>query len=147
MKLTAILIVAACLQVNAKTYSQNVTLSFKNAPLQKVFKEIKKQTGYNFLCTTELLDMAGRVNLETKNISLQDALQQCLQKTPLTYTIVEKTIVIKQKQAESPPIPVVVAPASDIPVRGKITDENGNPLQGASVVIKGSSKGDYKYHR
>jgi TonB-linked SusC/RagA family outer membrane protein len=141
MKLTAILILAACLQVSAKTYSQNVTLSFKNTPLQKVFKEIKKQTGYNFLCTTELLDLAGRVNLEAKNISLQQALQQCLQNTPLTYSIVEKTIVIKQKQIEKPVIPVVAIPAADIPIKGRITDENGTPLQGASVMIKGNNKG------
>lgn len=141
MKLTAILIVAACLQVNAEAYAQNVTLSLKNAPLQKVFKEIKKQTGYNFLCTVELLELAGKVDVDAKNIPLQKALQQCLQKTPLTYTIVENTIVIKQKEAEALPPPVVEPPVSDIPINGKITDENGTPLQGASVMIKGTTKG------
>jgi TonB-linked SusC/RagA family outer membrane protein len=141
MKLTAILIVAACLQVNAKSYSQNVTLSFKNTPLQKVFKEIKRQTGYNFLCTTELLDMAGKVDLEVKNISFQQALQKCLQNTPLTYTIVEKTIVIKQKEFEKPVTAVDETPAPDIPIKGRVTDENGSPLQGTSVTIKGNNKG------
>ena len=141
MKLTAILIVAASLQVSAEANSQNVTLSLKNAPLQKVFKEIRKQTGYNFLCTTELLDLAGKVNLEAKNISFQQALKQCLENTPLTYTIVEKTIVIKQKEVEKRVAPVVVIPPPDIPIKGRITDESGNPLQGASVMIKGNNIG------
>ena len=141
MKFTAILVLAACLQVHAEAYSQNVTLSLKNAPLQKVFKEIRKQTGYNFLCTTELLDLTGKVNLDAKNIPLQQALQQCFQNTPLTYTIVEKTIVIKQKQVVNPPTVVVETPAADIPVKGRIKDENGEPLQGASVMIKGTAQG------
>lgn len=132
---------AACLHVNAEAFSQNVTISVRNAPLQKVFKEIKKQTGYNFLCTAELFDLAGRVDLEAKNVPLQQALQQCLQKTPLTYTIVQKTIVIKQKPVEKPVTPVVVTPAPDILIKGRVTDESGSPLQGASVMIKGTSKG------
>lgn len=142
MKLTAIFIMAACLQVHAKAFSQNVTISVRNAPLQKVFKEIKRQTGYNFLCTTELLDLAGKVNLEAKNISMEQALNQCLLSTPLTYTIVETTIVIKQKQIEKSEITVVEASQS-IPIKGRITDENGTPLQGASIMIKGNNKGVY----
>jgi len=141
MKLTAIFILAACLQANANAYAQQVTLSFKNAPLQKVFKEIKRQTGYNFLCTTELLEQAGRVDLEARNIPLEQALQQCLKNTSLTYTIVEKTIVIKQKPDEKPVPHVVATPVPALPVKGRITDENGNPLQGASVLIKGTNQG------
>jgi TonB-linked SusC/RagA family outer membrane protein len=141
IKLAAILILAVCLQVKAQVAPQNVTLSFKNAPLQKVFKEIKKQTGYNFLCTAELFSLAGRVDLEMKNVSLQQALQQSLQKTPLTYTIVEKTIVIKRKEVENAVTPVVETPAASIPIKGRITDENGMPLEGASVMIKGNNKG------
>ena len=97
MKLTAILILAACLQVSAKGYSQKVTLSMRAAPLQKVFKEIQKQTGYNFLYTYELLEKAGKIDVKVQDATLQTALQQCLQGTYLTYSIVEKTIVIKEK--------------------------------------------------
>ncbi len=141
IKLTAILIGIGCLQLKAQNVPQNVTLSFKNAPLQKVFKEIKKQTGYNFLCTSELLDMAGKVDLDAKNISVQQALQECLQKTPLTYSIVEKTIVIRQKQVEQTITPIIPTPSPDTPVKGRITDENGKPLEGVSVMLKGNDKG------
>ena len=141
IKFAAILMVAFTLQLKAQISAQNVTLSFKNAPLQKVFKEIKKQTGYNFLCTTELFELAGRVNVDAKNTSLQQVLQLSLQNTPLTYTIVEKTIVIKRKEAENPVSSVVETPAALIPIKGRITDENGSPLEGASVMIKGNNKG------
>ena len=142
MKLTAILILMACLQVTAKSYSQKVTLSMRDAPLQKVFKEIRKQTGYNFLYPYELLEKAGKVDVRIYNAPLQDALQQCLQKTGLTYSIIDKTIVIKEKEAEKAVLNPILAPAILFKaITGKVTDENGRPLEGVSVLIKGSSIG------
>ena len=49
MKLTAILLLTACLQVSAKGNAQKVNLDMKNVSLEKVFKEIKKQSGFFFL--------------------------------------------------------------------------------------------------
>jgi hypothetical protein len=53
MKLTIVLLIAACLQVSAKGYSQKVTLKENNISLQKVFEEIRKQTGYHFFYADE----------------------------------------------------------------------------------------------
>jgi len=141
MKLTAILILMACLQVSAKSYSQRVTVSMNDAPLQKVFKEIQRQTGYNFLYPLELLDKAGNVDVKVENLPLENALLQCLKNTELTFSIVEKTIVIKEKEE------VITASSSlqnvqaVMKVSGKVTDESGNPLEGVSVLVKGTSEG------
>src|SRR5437588_4441405 len=97
MKLTAMILFMTCLQVSAKTYTQ-ITLSEKNVPLQKVFKEIQKQTGYDFLYTYELLEQVGKVSVKVKNATLQQALEICLKGTGLTYVILDKTIVIKAKE-------------------------------------------------
>ena len=51
MKLTFILLTAFCIQLSARGYSQNITLELKDAPLERVFREIQKQTGYGFLYT------------------------------------------------------------------------------------------------
>lgn len=142
MKLTSILIITACLQVSAKGDAQKVTLSMRDAPLQKVFKEIQKQTGYHFLYTYELLARAGKVDVKVQNAPLQDALYQCLENTPLTYSIIENTIVIKKKEIADVQTTFLaeVIPLA-IGILGKVTDENGNPLQGVSVLVKGSTVG------
>ena len=62
MKFTAILLLAAFLQVSAHGYAQNVSLNLKNAKLQKVFTEINRQTGFQFFFKDELLNKAGKVN-------------------------------------------------------------------------------------
>ncbi len=46
MQLTAVLLLGLCLQVTAKVVSQTVTIDVKDAPLEKVFAEVKRQTGY-----------------------------------------------------------------------------------------------------
>ena len=48
MKFTTILLLAACLQVSARGLAQKITLSERNAPLEKILKQIHKQTGYQF---------------------------------------------------------------------------------------------------
>src|ERR1700712_4337597 len=54
MKLTAIILLVACLQVSAKSWSQ-ITISQKDVPLSTVFKEIQKQSGYDLIYPYELL--------------------------------------------------------------------------------------------
>ena len=139
MKFTVVLLLAGFVQVNAKGYSQ-ITLSEKNAPLQKVFKEIKKQTGYAFLYTDEVLRDAKKVSIEVKNASLEQVLAICFDGQLLTYKIVEKTVVVQPKEKNKNVLEAFFPP-SPIDISGRITDHDGNPLEGANVKIKGTGNG------
>ena len=48
MKFIAIFLFAAGLQVSATGFSQTITLTQNNVSLKKVFREIEKQSGYQF---------------------------------------------------------------------------------------------------
>lgn len=141
MKITAILLLAAVLHVSARTNGQSITLSVKNAPLKKVLNEIEKQSGYNFVYTSDILERAKKVDLQVSNISLVEVLNICFQDQPLTYSIIEKTIVLK---VSSPPkeTNITTEPTINaIDVSGRVTDNEGNPLEGASVKVKGTTIG------
>lgn len=140
MKLTTLLILAFCMQVNATGYSQNVTLSLKNVPLKTLCKEIKKQTGYNFLYADELVKQVNDLSVDCKNAPINNVLQQCFTNTSLTFSIIEKTIVIEQKKIE-PQLPNTILPPPPVVIKGKVTDENGKPLAKASVMVKGTKFG------
>src|SRR5882672_6272622 len=86
-KLTMLLLTIATLQVQATGFAQTVTLSFRNTPLNKVFNEIRRQTGYTFLYTDEQLSIAKTVTLQVKDASLDKVLEQCFRDQPLTYTV------------------------------------------------------------
>lgn len=141
MRLTAIILLAACMQLSAKGVSQQVTLSVKNASLDKVFTEIHKQTGYEFFYNTGMLRIAKKVNLDVKDANINQVLDLCFLNQPFGYVIYNETIVVKQKEeketieTEQRYLPV------DQKVTGKVTDENSRPLQGASVTIIGETTG------
>lgn len=140
MKLTAIFLLAASLQVSALGHSQTVTLSEKNVSLQKVFREINRQTGYQFFYNDKLLNQAGKVDINVTNASLEEVLKMCLKKLPVTYTIVEKTIVVKPVE-EKETIAVVNNPPPPVTVKGKVVDESGKPVEGITIQVKGTTKG------
>ena len=139
MKLIAVLMLAACLQVSAKGYSQRISLNVKDAGLEKIFKEIRKQGGFLFLYTDEMIRESKKVSINLKNVSLQDALEACFSDQPLTYTIVSRTIIVKRKVNEVPADQLPPTIAREI--RGKVLDEEGIPVSGASVMISGTDLG------
>jgi iron complex outermembrane receptor protein len=85
MKLTAIILLAACLQVSAKGNSQTVTLSENNISLEKIFRKVKVQTGYDFWYESKLLKQAKNVDIHVKNVSLEKAFNICFQNNLMMY--------------------------------------------------------------
>lgn len=140
MRMTAILLLAACLQVSAGGYSQIVTLNEKAASLEKVFSAIERQTGFTFWYQEDLLKKANTVNINVRRIPLQEALQQIFKGQPLAYSVIEKTIVVKVRP-EDPMVTNEPPPPPVITIRGRVTDEQGNPIPSVSVVIPGTPLG------
>ncbi|MBO9204621.1 MULTISPECIES: SusC/RagA family TonB-linked outer membrane protein [Niastella] len=141
MRITAFILLVGLLQVSAKSPAQErITLKEKGASLVTIFTQINKQTGYNFFFTNEDLKNAKPVDIEVKNATLKDVLDLCFKKQDLTYIISNKIITISKKNDEpvrdesSLPLP------PPIDVRGKVVDENGKPLAGVTVTVKGTKK-------
>jgi len=132
MKIVAVLMCAFCMQLSAKTSAQKITLNEKNVSLQQVFVELHKQTGFQFFYNDELLDKAGKIDINVRDASLEEALNVCFKNLPYTFEIIEKAVVVKEKQVEKK------LPQSPIDVHGLITDENNNPLQGVNITVKGT---------
>lgn len=139
MKLIVLLTTVACLQGGARGLAQ-ISLSETQAPIKKVFEQIEKQSGYLFWYGNDVLQIARPVDIHVKNVSLTEALSNCLRNQPLTYTIVDKVIVIKavapirEEKQVAPP---------NIDIQGVVTDDAGKPLEGASIQIKGTTRGTY----
>lgn len=141
MKLTLILLTAAFLHVCAKGTSQNVTLALKDAPVEKVFKEIERQTGLGFLYTKKMLQETPRVSINANNTPVAEVLRQCFKGQPLDYSIQNSTIVITRKTIAAPVITATAVTPPVITVSGRVTDERGNPVASVSVVIPGTQLG------
>ncbi|WP_162915422.1 TonB-dependent receptor [Paraflavitalea soli] len=145
MKLTILLLTVAFLQVSAKGTAQTITFSGKQAPLEKAFIAIKKQTGYVVFYDYKLIESLKPVNVQAINLPLEAFLQQILKGQPLDYSIEGKTIIISPEASTTPAAnPSALATATVIErqeITGTITDANNTPLPGISVTIKGTNIG------
>src|SRR5699024_10079395 len=97
MRLTTIILLVACMQVSATAFSQKVTVVGENISLKKVFKDIRKQTDYNFIYSNKTLKDATKVTLSIENESLQLALKKIFKHQPLAYDVENKIIIIREK--------------------------------------------------
>lgn len=139
MKLTTMFLLAAVLQVSAKTSAQTVTYSGRHVPLARVISVIKEQTNYNFFYRKEDLEDKRLITLSLKNASLHEALVQMLAGQPLEYSIKGRTIFIRKKagaDSDAGTDGILVAPHID----GRVTDSSGAPLEGATVTVKGTKR-------
>lgn len=141
MKFLAIFLFAAAFQVSATGYSQTITLAQNNVSLKKVFREIEKQSGYQFFYKDRLIRQTGTISINVKNATVETVLNECFKNQPLSYTLLDKIIVVKPKKQLEFISPIAVLPAPVNIVRGTVKDEQGNPLAGVSVLIKGTTKG------
>lgn len=134
MRVSTILLVTGLLHVSVYGFSQKITFSGKNVSLGKVFTAIQQQSGLSIIYDTRMIKQSGNIDISVKDAPLENVLNECLKNQPLTYVINKGIIIIRKKTDTSPVLPMET-------VTGRIVDEQGNPVLGATVFIKELKKG------
>ncbi|MBE9583166.1 TonB-dependent receptor [Mucilaginibacter sp. JRF] len=122
------------LQVSATSLAQKVTLSETNTSLEKIFDKISSQTGYDFLFIRKTMQKTTPVSIDVKNVELKDVLQQIFKDQPLKYSVDDRSIIVTRNE-----LPVILIENNAlrlINISGKVTDENGAILPGATIRVK-----------
>lgn len=125
-----IALVVAC----GSAVAQQITLKKNNITLETFLREVKKQTGYNYVMFADNTGSKVSVDADFKNTPLTDALEKVFKGTNLRFKIDKKTIVIKS-DPKNVSVPVMDL-FKQMAVRGKIVDEKGAPMAGANVYLK-----------
>ena len=137
MKLHAFFIIFfVSLALPSVAQEQTVTLKLTDVNLYELFDAIRKQTGLRFLYNAEQMKEVPKVSVDAKQKKVKDVLTEVLAGTPLTYEY-DKDVVtlVKRNLANSEP------QVKLIQVTGRVVDEKGNPIPGATVLIQGTSQG------
>jgi TonB-linked SusC/RagA family outer membrane protein len=138
LRLVLVIVTFGLLQASAASYGQQLSLHKKNATLRVIFKEIKRQTGYDVLWQKSQLDGERRIQASFNNSSLHQVMDACLQGQHLSYVIDEQSIILRP--VSTPEFVPTFIHQDSVVYIGKVTDENNKPMAGASVRIKGGSK-------
>jgi TonB-linked SusC/RagA family outer membrane protein len=134
IKILTLFLLAGFLQLSAKTYSQGISFSLKDAPITTAFKKIQEQTAYRFVYASEEIVSAVKISCTVENASIDKVLEICFKDQPLSYSIEDKFILVKGKEKK------MIAPIVN-EIRGTVTNEKGEPIQGASIKVKGVKRG------
>ena len=108
--------------------SENVTIQLQNVPLKQVMTEIEKQTPFLFLSKRDV-NIEKQVSVDVVSRPLSEALAQMAKAAGVSYQIDGKYISLS---------PVSNEPAH---VKGVVLDSDGQPVIGASVIVKGTTIG------
>ena len=140
MKLTAILLFVSLIAMSAPTYSQytKLNLTAKNSSLIDIFRQIEDQSEFYFYFKKEELKSKDLVSVEIKDAFVNEILDQVLAKTGLEYKIIDRYVVVKEKGTADPEITMQ---QQERKISGKVTEQSGASIPGASVVIKGTTTG------
>ena len=130
---------------NNNVYSQvEISLDVEHQPIISILDNIESQTELRFIFGSEIYDFEKEVSLSVKNAKI-DEIIKLLFENELSYTLTENVVLLSKA------IQTLNTPPSDdkeeleeivqILISGNVTDSNGNPLPGASVIEVGTTNG------
>lgn len=115
-------------------------VEFNGARLSEVFQEIEKKTEFKFFFDKKDRFLNDKFDLKKNRLTVENLLLAVAKDTEVKFRQVNNNIsVIGKVKGQESLIEVEVL--RDVEVSGKITDENGEGLPGASVVVKGTTRG------
>ncbi len=138
MKLTLFFVLLNILGAYARdSYSQNTkfNLEYKNTSIKTILEEIKNQGNLEFFYSNNDFDTRVKIDVTVKNGTLQEVLNQIILSADLQYQIVDSTVIISNRKS-----PELIVQTKER-VKGKVTEEDGKPLPGATITIVGTTRG------
>ena len=113
---------------------KTVTLDVKDKALREVLALIKEQTDARFIYSEVEIQKAKPVTVKFENLPLEEALKKVLDGQPFAYEIQGDIVVIKPEGGTSQSALMKMRT-----VKGSVTDQNGEALAGATVLLKGTT--------
>ena len=116
----------------AQAQTARFTIHREHVPMEQVVHEIEKQSRYLFLFNKDIDSRRIIVSVHAENQTITQILPVLFKDTELDYTIEGMSILVtkKAKASEKP-----------VQVRGKVLDQQGLPIVGASVIVQGTTVG------
>ncbi|MCD0489893.1 SusC/RagA family TonB-linked outer membrane protein [Pedobacter sp. MC2016-14] len=140
MRLTTVVLIATLMQVSAASFGQLISISKEKVPLKIVLKEIRDQSGYDFVFERQSIADEIKTSINVKNATVEMALKTALSGLPFNFEISGNRVTIKKAGAPSF-LDHLVARFQRIDVVGQVMDVQGKPLSGVTVRTMNSGLG------
>ncbi len=124
-----------------------ITLNEEGQRFKKVLGLIEQQANVRFIYSPSSIDPKQKVTIRAKEQRLDQILKHLFQPISVDYSVVDNRILLKtvSREESSTVFPETelqaAVPIPDRTVRGKVSDEKGEPLPGVNILVKGTMHG------
>jgi TonB-linked SusC/RagA family outer membrane protein len=135
MKLTVLFFWLSALQISATVYSHDALINLKTerSSFEEIIKAIEEQSEFKVFYKNDQINLQREVTVSSRNATVYQMLDEALEGTDITYTLIDKVIVLSPRDRN--------LIQEKTTVTGKITTVEGEELPGVNVVIKGTTIG------
>ena len=126
LRIAAIMLLAGSLSLQA----QNVSFNNERVTLKKAFEKIESVSNYKIAYNASKLNVNKKVTLNQKNKTVPQVMEELLKDTDYTFEVKGDQIVIVPKKQEKQG-----NNTNKQKVTGIVTDQNGESVIGASVMV------------
>ena len=110
-----------------------ISIDIHNQTVEKVLKEIEKQSGFGFFFNNKHVNLKRMVSVSVDKSDIFKVLDEIFEGTNVKYSVLDKKIILSTEMTSKQ--------QQTVRVSGRVTDVNGEPVIGASVVEKGTTNG------
>lgn len=134
MKLKIFFLLVSLGTLQAAGYSQDSRFNLKknDVLLTEVLQELQQQSEYRFFYQKDIFQQADRVNVDMKNVSLRQILDEVLIRHGFSYEMIDKVITIRKIQQQK---------TAGRKITGIVMDTRKQSLPGVTVLLKGTALG------
>jgi len=136
MRLTILLLLGCMFTVSANSYAQKTRLdiNMSNNTIRDLFAFIEENSEFIFLYRNEDFNVAKKIQIDLKDATINQILDEALKGEKVSYDVYERQIVIR-KTGE------VFSSQQRKELSGTVHDSNGDPIPGVSIQVKGTTTG------
>lgn len=122
---------------NTQDLEKRITISFDKISLKEALDKIATKASVAIIYSNSKELTSNSVSIHVVNKPIKEVLNQLLAPFPFSYRIIDDKIVISHDGLKLKALPTENKHILLIPIKGKITDTNGQVLPGATIRVKG----------
>ncbi len=133
MRICTALMLFFMMTLTVRAESQDkITLVLRNTTWGKAVSAVEKASSYRFVYSSDIAPIDKKLDLVIRNADLPEVMDKLLKGTALSYRVMPNQLLVLYEKPQTP---------ADIRITGKIIDDGGNPLPGASIRVRGTERG------
>lgn len=125
--------------INSYSQQTKLSLDMRDVRVEEVIDRIEKNSEFFFMYNKNMINVDRKIDIKVEEKGVNEVLDKIFENTDISYSIKDRQILLINSRMAGKGAETVSQQQKK--VTGKVTDSNGVPLPGASVVVKGTTNG------